>query len=104
MGGGASMGTQGALDAPAGNSAFAFSGAVGSPHPIFLAQNMEGMGNGPGGIRLGNFLQIRAELGNGLQEIFANKTPVQPALDNVVERGNAVLRRFEQTYKGKQLP
>ena len=66
--------------------------------------SVEGMGNGPGGIRLGNFLQIRAELGNGLQEIFANKTPVQPALDNVVERGNAVLRRFEQTYKGKQLP
>ncbi|MEP6653265.1 MAG: efflux RND transporter permease subunit [Myxococcales bacterium] len=45
-GGGASMGTQGALEIPAGNSAFAFAGAVGSPHPIFLAQNMEGMGSG----------------------------------------------------------
>jgi Cu(I)/Ag(I) efflux system membrane protein CusA/SilA len=40
------MGTQGALDIPRGNSAFAFAGAVGSPHPIFLAQNMEGMGSG----------------------------------------------------------
>jgi sn-glycerol 3-phosphate transport system substrate-binding protein len=28
---------------------------------------------------------------------------VQEALDGAVERGNAILRRFEQTYKGKQL-
>jgi sn-glycerol 3-phosphate transport system substrate-binding protein len=60
--------------------------------------------NGPGGIRLGNFLQIRAELGNGLQEIFSGKTPIQQALDDVVQRGDAILRRFEQTYKGKELP
>jgi len=60
--------------------------------------------NGPGGIRLGNFLQIRAELGNGLQEIIANKTPVQKALDDVVQRGDIILRRFEATYKGKELP
>jgi sn-glycerol 3-phosphate transport system substrate-binding protein len=66
--------------------------------------SVEGMGNGPGGIRLGSFLQIRAELGNGLQEIFSDKAPVQQALDNVVDRGNTVLRRFEQTYKGKELP
>ena len=45
-GGDMPMGTQGALEAPQGNSAFAFAGAVGSPHPIFLAQNMEGMGSG----------------------------------------------------------
>jgi sn-glycerol 3-phosphate transport system substrate-binding protein len=61
-------------------------------------------GSGPGGIRLGNFLQIRAELGNGLQEIFAGKAPVQQGIDEVVTRGNAILRRFEQTYKGKELP
>lgn len=56
------------------------------------------------GIRLGNFTQIRAEVGNGLQAIFAGKEEVQPAIDGMVERGNAVLRRFEATYKGKQLP
>jgi sn-glycerol 3-phosphate transport system substrate-binding protein len=61
-------------------------------------------GNGPGGIRLGGFLQIRGELGNGLQEIFSNQKSVQDALDGVVERGNAILRRFEATYKGKVLP
>ncbi len=48
MGGGnAPMGTQGALESPRGSAAFAFAGALGSPHPIFLAQNMEGMGSGP---------------------------------------------------------
>jgi len=66
--------------------------------------NVESGGNGPGGIRLGNFLQIRGELGNGLQEIFANKASVQQALDEVVDRGDKILRRFEQTYKGTPLP
>ncbi|NLH82266.1 MAG: extracellular solute-binding protein [Phyllobacteriaceae bacterium] len=56
------------------------------------------------GIRLGNFTQIRAEVGNGLQAIFSGKEQVQPAIDGMVERGNTVLRRFEATYKGKQLP
>ena len=66
--------------------------------------SVESGGSGPGGIRLGSFLQIRGELGNGLQEIFANQKPVQEALDGVVDRGNAILRRFEATYKGKELP
>ncbi|MDR3515181.1 MAG: extracellular solute-binding protein [Azospirillaceae bacterium] len=56
------------------------------------------------GIRLGGFTQIRAEVGNGLQEIFAGKTDVQTAIDGMVSRGNVILRRFEATYKGKQLP
>ena len=48
---GAPMGTQGALETPPANTAFASAGAVGWPHPVFLAQNMEGMGGGasPGG-------------------------------------------------------
>jgi Cu(I)/Ag(I) efflux system membrane protein CusA/SilA len=45
-GGGAPMGTQGALASPPVGAAFAFAGAVGSPHPILLAQNMESMGSG----------------------------------------------------------
>jgi sn-glycerol 3-phosphate transport system substrate-binding protein len=72
---------------------------------LAIAQlNVEAAGSGPGGIRLGNFLQIRGELSNGLQEIFANKASVQQGLDEAVERGDMILRRFEATYKGKQLP
>jgi sn-glycerol 3-phosphate transport system substrate-binding protein len=56
------------------------------------------------GIRLGGFLQIRNEVANGLQAIFSNKESVQQAIDETVERGNAILRRFEATYKGKTLP
>jgi sn-glycerol 3-phosphate transport system substrate-binding protein len=71
---------------------------------IAIAQlSVEDAGKGPGGIRLGNFLQIRGELGNGLQEIFSGKASVQEGLDNAVERANMILRRFEATYKGKQL-
>jgi len=56
------------------------------------------------GIRLGSFTQIRAEVGNGLQEIFSNKADVKTAIDGIVERSNAILRRFEATNKGKTLP
>jgi Cu(I)/Ag(I) efflux system membrane protein CusA/SilA len=45
-GGGMPMGTQGAVDTPPGRTAFASVDAVGWPKPIFLAQNMEGMGGG----------------------------------------------------------
>ncbi len=40
------MGTQGWLETKPGATAFAFAEAVGSPRPIFLAQNMEGMASG----------------------------------------------------------
>jgi sn-glycerol 3-phosphate transport system substrate-binding protein len=56
------------------------------------------------GVRLGNFTQIRAEFGNQMQAIFANKVSVQEGLDALVANGNVVLDRFEQTYKGKALP
>ncbi len=56
------------------------------------------------GIRLGGLLQVRQEIANGLQAIFVNNADVQTALDESVARGNQILRRFEQTYKGKQLP
>jgi Cu(I)/Ag(I) efflux system membrane protein CusA/SilA len=45
-GSGAPMGTQGALELPRGSTPFASAGALGWPHPIFLAQNMESMGGG----------------------------------------------------------
>jgi sn-glycerol 3-phosphate transport system substrate-binding protein len=66
--------------------------------------NVEAQGAGPGGIRLGNFLQIRGEVANGLQEIFSGKASVQQGLDEAVARGNAILKRFAATYKGEQLP
>ena len=56
------------------------------------------------GLRLGGMPQIRQEVGNALQAIFANQSSVQQSLDEAVTRGNAGLRRFELTYKGKQLP
>jgi Cu(I)/Ag(I) efflux system membrane protein CusA/SilA len=52
MDGGVSpMGTQGAVEEPRPATMFAGAGALGWPRPIFLAQNMGGMGNGasPGG-------------------------------------------------------
>jgi sn-glycerol 3-phosphate transport system substrate-binding protein len=56
------------------------------------------------GLRLGGMQQIRAEVANALQAIFAGKTSVQAGLDDAASRGNAILRRFEATYRGKELP
>src|SRR5206468_7237854 len=49
-GGNMPTGTQGALEGAPANEALAFggAGAVGWPRPIFLAQNMDSMGGGPG--------------------------------------------------------
>ena len=56
------------------------------------------------GIRLGGFPQIRTEVGNALQAIFANKLTVQAGIDEAVQRGDVILRRFEATYSGKTIP
>jgi copper/silver efflux system protein len=40
------MGTQGALETAPANTTFASAGALGWPHPVFLAQNMGSMGSG----------------------------------------------------------
>ncbi|KAB0680193.1 extracellular solute-binding protein [Aureimonas leprariae] len=56
------------------------------------------------GNRLGGLLQIRQEIANGLQQIMIQNADVQTALDGAAERSNAILRRFERTYEGKQLP
>ncbi len=56
------------------------------------------------GVRLGGFLLIRKETQDALQAIFANSMSVEAGLNQAVERGNAILRRFEKTYAGKQLP
>jgi len=56
------------------------------------------------GIRLGNFTSIRSELQSELQAAFTGQKPVQQALDDAAARGNQILRRFEQTMRGRQLP
>jgi sn-glycerol 3-phosphate transport system substrate-binding protein len=58
----------------------------------------------PHGIRLGGLLQIRQEISNGLQAIFIKNDDVQASLDTAADRGNQILRKFEQTYAGKTLP
>ncbi|WP_342238826.1 extracellular solute-binding protein [Inquilinus sp. OTU3971] len=55
------------------------------------------------GIRLGGYIQIRKEVQDAFQAIIAGKVSVQDGLDQAVERGNVILRRFEKTYAGKQL-
>ncbi|MET3897980.1 sn-glycerol 3-phosphate transport system substrate-binding protein [Devosia sp. UYZn731] len=56
------------------------------------------------GVRLGNFGAVRVEIQNAMQDVLFNNVPVQQALDTAAERSNAVLRKFEQTYKGVALP
>jgi Cu(I)/Ag(I) efflux system membrane protein CusA/SilA len=48
-GGDMPMGTQGALETAPARTAFASAGALGWPSPVFLAQNMEGLGSSPAG-------------------------------------------------------
>lgn len=55
------------------------------------------------GIRVGGFPQIRKEISNAMEGIFFGKMTVQAGLDQAVERGNAIIRRFEKTYAGQTL-
>ncbi len=69
------------------------------------------------GNRLGGFVQIRKEIRDALNNIYNNtdvakaadpakatRALVQSELDNAVARSNDILRRFEKTYAGRQLP
>jgi sn-glycerol 3-phosphate transport system substrate-binding protein len=51
------------------------------------------------GIRLGNFLQIRAIMDEELEQVWAGKKTAKEALDEAVKRGNEQLVRFEQANK-----
>ena len=44
-------------------------------------------------------IQIRGEVANGLQAIFAKNDDVQTTLDSVVARGNDLIKRFADTYQ-----
>jgi sn-glycerol 3-phosphate transport system substrate-binding protein len=56
------------------------------------------------GIRLGSFIQIRAEWQAEVEAAFAGQKTMQEALDTAVARGNDQLARFAQTYAGKSFP
>ena len=51
------------------------------------------------GIRLGNFVQIRAIEDEELEQVWAGKKTAQEALDSAVSRGNELLTRFEKANK-----
>ncbi len=51
------------------------------------------------GLRLGFFDQIRGIIDEELEGVWAGDKTAQVALDSAVERGNALLRRFEQANR-----
>ncbi len=52
------------------------------------------------GIRLGNYVQIRAVEDEELEQVWGGKKSPKEALDAVVKRGNELLERFEKANKG----
>ncbi|MEL5090519.1 extracellular solute-binding protein, partial [Klebsiella pneumoniae] len=51
------------------------------------------------GLRLGNMPQIRTIVDEELESVWTGKKTPQQALDSAVQRGNQLLRRFEQATK-----
>ena len=51
------------------------------------------------GLRLGSFDQIRGMIDEELEAVWAGEKSAQEALDSAVERGNVLLRRFEQANR-----
>jgi len=51
------------------------------------------------GIRLGNYVQIRAIEDEELEQVWSGKKSAKEALDAIVNRGNELLTRFERSYK-----
>ncbi|WP_333835206.1 extracellular solute-binding protein [Rubrimonas sp.] len=56
------------------------------------------------GIRLGNYVEIRNILTEEIQQALTGTQTMQQAFDEGVRRGNELLRRFEATYPGTELP
>ena len=51
------------------------------------------------GLRLGSFDQIRGIIDEELEAVWSGDKDAQTALDSAVERGNVLLRRFEQASR-----
>ncbi|MDA8456602.1 sn-glycerol-3-phosphate ABC transporter substrate-binding protein UgpB [Acidovorax sp. GBBC 3334] len=52
------------------------------------------------GIRLGNYVQIRAIEDEELEQVWSGKKTAKEALDSIVKRGNEQLERFQKANKG----
>jgi len=48
------------------------------------------------GVRLGNYAQIRAVIDEEIEAAFAFKKAPKQALDDAAQRGNEILKRFQQ--------
>lgn len=88
--------------------AIAKGGEANSPKYATAAIGIESM-NQPGtpdtrGIRLGSYIQFRQIWTEETQKAFAGQQTMQVALDHAKRRGDELLRRFQQTYKGVKLP
>lgn len=84
------------------------SGEADSPQYLTASLGVASM-NQPGtadtrGIRLGFYVQFRDVFMEETQNAWSGNQPMQTALENAARRGNELLRRFEQTYQGVQLP
>ena len=51
------------------------------------------------GIRLGNYVQIRAIEDEELEQVWSGKKTAKEALDSIVSRGNQLLERFQAANK-----
>jgi sn-glycerol 3-phosphate transport system substrate-binding protein len=51
------------------------------------------------GIRFGNFVQIRDVINEEMEALWAGDKTAKQAMDAAVERGNALLRKFERSVK-----
>jgi sn-glycerol 3-phosphate transport system substrate-binding protein len=49
------------------------------------------------GLRFGNFVQGRTVIEEELEAVFAGRKEAKAALDDAVQRGNQILRKFEAT-------
>ncbi|MES2509586.1 MAG: sn-glycerol-3-phosphate ABC transporter substrate-binding protein UgpB [Pseudomonadota bacterium] len=52
------------------------------------------------GIRLGNYVQVRAIEDEELEQVWSGKKTTKEALDAIVKRGNEQLERFQKANKG----
>jgi sn-glycerol 3-phosphate transport system substrate-binding protein len=51
------------------------------------------------GIRLGNYVQIRAVEDEELEQVWGGKKTAKEALDAIVKRGNELLERFDKAHR-----
>ena len=53
------------------------------------------------GIRLGNYVQVRAIEDEELEQVWGGKKTAKEALDAIVRRGNELIERFAKANAGR---